>query len=73
MSCPNFYQERKQLIDTYFNVDTQSDVSSLIADLKLDDRGTERIRQILHSTLRDAFYTTLLGNDQFYFKAYLNA
>ena len=58
-----FYQERKQLIDTYFNADSQSDVSSLIADLKLDERGNERIRQILHSSLRDAFYTVLLGLD----------
>lgn len=58
-----FYQERQQLIDTYFNADSQSDVSSLIADLKLDERGNERIRQILHSTLRDAFYTILLGLD----------
>ena len=58
-----FYQERKQLIDTYFNADSQTDVSSLIADLKLDERGNERIRQILHSSLRDAFYTVLLGLD----------
>jgi hypothetical protein len=58
-----FYQEQQQLIDTYFNSDSQSDVSSLIADLKLDDRGTEQIRQILHSTLRDAFYSVLLGLD----------
>jgi hypothetical protein len=58
-----FYQERQNLIDTYFKADSQSDLSSLIADLQLDDRGNERIRQILHSTLRDAFYTVLLGLD----------
>jgi hypothetical protein len=58
-----FYQERQNLIDTYFNTDSQTDVSSLIADLQLDDRGNERIRQILHSSLRDAFYTVLLGLD----------
>jgi len=58
-----FYIERQNLIDTYFNGDSKTDVSSSIADLKLDEKGIERLRQILNATLRDAFYTVLLGLD----------
>lgn len=58
-----FYQERQQLFDTYFNGDGSSEVSSLIADLKLDERGTERLRQIIFRTLQDAYYGVLLGLD----------
>jgi len=58
-----FYQERQSLIDTYFNADSKTDVSLLIQSLNLDDKGTERLRQILNSALRDTFYTILLGLD----------
>jgi Elongation factor Tu C-terminal domain len=58
-----FYQERQSLIDTYFNADSKSDVSELIQSLNLDDKGTERLRQILNGALRDTFYTILLGLD----------
>ena len=58
-----FYQERQHFIDTYFNNGEQTDVSALIADLNLNERGTERLRQILYGTLRDAFYTVLLALD----------
>lgn len=58
-----FYQERQSLIDIYFNADSKSDVFDLIRSLNLDDKGTERIRQILNSALRDTFYTILLGLD----------
>ena len=58
-----FYQERQSLIDTYFDADSKSDVSELIQSLNFDDKGTERIRQILNSSLRDTFYTILLGLD----------
>lgn len=58
-----FYLERQSLIDTYFNADNKSDVSELIQSLNLDDKGIERLRQILNSSLRDAFYTVLLGLD----------
>lgn len=59
----NFYLERKSLVDLYLNSDSDSDVSKLINDLKLDEQKTEKIRQILSGVLRDAFYTTLLGLD----------
>lgn len=58
-----FYQERQSLIETYFNAESKSDVSELIRSLNIDDKGTERLRQILSSSLRDALYTVLLGLD----------
>ena len=58
-----FYLERKSLINQYFAQNSQSEVASLISNLLLDDKGIERLRQILDSTLRDAFYTILLGLD----------
>jgi len=59
----NFYLERKSLVDLYLSSDNETDVSKLIADLKLDEQKTEKVRQILNAVLRDAFYTTLLGLD----------
>lgn len=58
-----FYLERQSLIDTYFNVDNKTEVSALIQSLNLDDKGTERLRQILNGSLRDTLYTILLGLD----------
>lgn len=58
-----FYLERQSLIDTYFNADSKTEVSALIQSLNLDDKGTERLRQILNCSLRDTFYTILLGLD----------
>lgn len=59
----NFYLERKNLVDLYLSADNETDVSKLIGELQLDEEKTERLRQILNGTLRDAFYTTLLGLD----------
>lgn len=58
-----FYLERQSLIDIYFNSNSRTDVSELIKSLNLDEKGTERLRQILNNSLRDAFYTVLLGLD----------
>ncbi|WP_333627536.1 hypothetical protein [Sphingobacterium siyangense] len=58
-----FYLERKSLVDLYLNSNHKTEVSKLIADLKLDEEKTEKIRQILNVVLRDAFYSTLLGLD----------
>lgn len=58
-----FYQERQSIIENYFNADSKSDVSELIQSLNLDDKGTERLRQILNGSLRDTLYTILLGLD----------
>lgn len=59
----NFYIERQRLVDTYFDNKEQTDVSKMISSLELDDKKTEIVRKILMATLRDAFYTTLLGLD----------
>jgi len=58
-----FYLERQLLIDTYFNANSKTEVSDLIQSLGLDDKKTERLRQILNGALRDTFYTILLGLD----------
>jgi len=58
-----FYLERQSLIDTYFNADSKTEVSALIQSLNLDDKGIERLRQILNGSLRDTLYTILLGLD----------
>ena len=58
-----FYLERKSLIDLYLKSDKQTEVGQLIASLNLDVEKSERLRQILNSVLRDAFYSVLLGLD----------
>ena len=58
-----FLKEKKKLIKLYFNSDEKSAVGELIKDLNLDDKTTERLRQILNGVLTDAFYTILLGID----------
>lgn len=58
-----FYLERQSLLDAYFNADSNSEVAALIQSLHLDDKGTERVRQILSGSLRDTLYTILLGLD----------
>ncbi|RYD55656.1 MAG: hypothetical protein EOP56_15165 [Sphingobacteriales bacterium] len=58
-----FYLERQSFIDTYFNAESDSEISALIESLNLDHRGTERLRQILSGSLRDVIYTTLFGLD----------
>jgi len=58
-----FYLERQFLIDTYFNANSKTEVSDLIQSLDLNDKKTERLRQILNGALRDTFYTILLGLD----------
>jgi hypothetical protein len=59
----SFYLERQSLIDTYFNTESKTDISELIKALNLDDKGNERLRQILSGSLRDTLYTILLGLD----------
>jgi uncharacterized protein YrzB (UPF0473 family) len=56
-----FYQERQSLIDAFFSPDGKYDVADLIQSLNLDDKGNERLHQILNNVLRDTFYTILLG------------
>lgn len=56
-----FYLERQSKIDEYLNPNSNSEVAALIRSLQLDDKGNERIRQILSSSLRDSLYRILLG------------
>jgi len=58
-----FYLEREALIDLYFNSKKQTDVTDLISSLQLDIEKKEILRKVLKATLRDAFYTVLLGLD----------
>ncbi len=58
-----FYLERQQLMNTYFDVESRTDVSMLIKSLNLDDKQTETLRQILNGALRDTLYNVLLGLD----------
>lgn len=58
-----FYLERQSLIDTYFNADSRTEVSALIQSLNLEDKETERLRQILNGSMRDTLYSILLGLD----------
>jgi len=59
----NFHKERQQLVDLYFDEQGQTDVSKMIQSLNLDDKKLGTLKEILMATLRDAFYTTLLGID----------
>jgi hypothetical protein len=58
-----FYLERQSLIDTYFNAESKTEIIALIQSLNLDEKGTERLQQILNSSMRDILYTILLGLD----------
>lgn len=58
-----FYIQRQSTIDTYFAANRETEVSALIQSLDLDDKQTERLRQILNGVLRDTLYTVLLGLD----------
>lgn len=58
-----FYIERKDIVETYFDPTVETDVSQLIKSMKLDAEQTQKMKQILLATLRDGFYTVLLGID----------
>jgi hypothetical protein len=58
-----FYLERQFLIDRFFDPESQSEVSAIIKSLDLDDKQTERLRQVLSGALTDALYRVLLGLD----------
>lgn len=58
-----FYLERQSLIDMYLKAECKTDVCELIQALDLDEKGTERLRQILNGSLRDVLYKILVGLD----------
>ena len=61
----NFYLERKKLISTYFDFDSERKtyVSTKIQELNLNEEQTEKIKHIISTLLTDTFYTILLGLD----------
>ena len=61
----NFYLERKELIKTSFNFDSERKtyVSTKIQELNLNEEQTEKIKHIISVLLTDTFYTILLGLD----------
>ena len=59
----NFFKERNELLSSYFDEKSSSDVSKLIIELGLEKEKVEKLKEILKEVLRDAFYTTLLGLD----------
>lgn len=58
-----FYKEKKKSIDLYFDFEKRTEVGELIKSLNLDEKGNERIRQIVNGILTDSLYTILLGID----------
>ena len=58
-----FYKEKKKSIDLYFDFEKQTEVGELIKSLNLDEKGNERVRQIINGILTDSLYTILLGID----------
>ena len=61
----NFYLERKELIKTSFDFDSERKtyVSTKIQELNLNEEQTEKIKHIISTLLTDTFYTILLGLD----------
>ena len=58
-----FYKQKKFTTNLYFDKSNPTYVSELIKSLNLDEKGNERIRQIINAVLTDSFYTTLLAID----------
>lgn len=56
-----FYLERQFLIDSFFDPENRSEVAAIIKSLDLDEKQTERLRQVLSGALRDTLYSVLLG------------
>lgn len=61
----NFYLERKRLLESSFDLDSQhrSYVSVKIEELGLSDVQKEKLHHIIASLLTDTFYSILLGLD----------
>jgi hypothetical protein len=59
----NFKLEKDSLLKEFIDIDSQTEVQKLIQSMKLNEEQTEILKQILSSTLRDTFYTILLGLD----------
>lgn len=59
----NFKLEEDSLLREFTNIDSQLEVQQLIQSMKLNDEQSVILKQVINSTLRDTFYTILLGLD----------
>jgi len=59
----NFKVEKDALLHEYTTTDSPTDVHQLIQSMKLNEEQSDILKQVLNATLRDAFYTILLGLD----------
>ena len=59
----NFKLEKDSLLKEFTNIESKSEVQKLIQSMKLNEEQTEILNKVLNSTLRDTFYTILLGLD----------
>jgi len=58
-----FYVERKKLLEYYFNPKMKTEAGTRISGLNLNKQDLEKLKQLLHTCIGDAFYTILLGLD----------
>ena len=59
----NFKLEKDSLLKEFTNIESQTEVQKLIQSMKLNEEQAEILKEVLNSTLRDTFYTILLGLD----------
>lgn len=59
----NFKLEKDSLLKEFTNIESHTEVQNLIQSMKLNEEQSKILKQILSSTLRDTFYTILLGLD----------
>ena len=59
----NFKLEKDSLLKEFTNIESKSEVQKLIQSMKLNEEQAEILKEVLNSTLRDTFYTILLGLD----------
>ena len=57
----NFKLEKDSLLKEFTNIESKSEVQKLIQSMKLNEEQAEILKEVLNSTLRDTFYTILLG------------
>jgi len=59
----NFKKEKDTLLKEFTTKGSQTEVQQLIQSMNLTHEQNEILNNLLNSTLRDAFYTILLGLD----------
>ncbi len=56
-----FFDERKAIIESYFQKDNGADVALQMKSLNLDSEQETVLKNILYAAFRDVMYTILLG------------